>query len=133
MYSNEPVVSQPCVYLVREINSHFCSINLIIFSYGRGCNLDSSYRHTTSTISLNFLPYTQCESHRHQTNIIKVIVSLEFLLTISPHWFSLGAWWFGHHLSVMRSIMTLNLWTMGFTLNMEVFIHYHCCHYNFQE
>ena len=51
--------------------------------------------------------------------------SLEFSLIIFPHWFSLGAWWFGHHFSVMRSIMTLNLWTMGFTLNMEVFIHYH--------
>ena len=64
---------------------------------------------------------------------MNVYDSLEFLPIIFPHWFSLGPWWFGHHLFVMRSIMTLNLWTMGFTLNMEVFIHYHCCHYNFQE
>ena len=44
-------------------------------------------------------------------------------ITVSnfPHLLSHGAWWFGRHSSVMLSNTTLNLWTMDFTLNLEVF------------
>ena len=61
-------------------------------------------------------------------------VSLEILLAIFPLGVHLG-WGMvvGNHLSVMHSILMLNLWTMDFTLNLEVFMHYHCCHYSFQE
>ena len=51
--------------------------------------------------------------------------TLEYLLSTFPYQYSHEAWWFGFRLSTLFSIMMSNLWTMVFTLSMEVFVYFH--------